>query len=79
MLHEGDVVEEIATGRRGVVDSIGSTLVNKQEIQNSWRVRFNDGKEPLSKYFTTEADLRLAECPHQNQGEPGFYPSRPIM
>jgi len=79
MLHNGDGVEEVATGRRGVIDGIGSSVVNKQETQNSWSVRFNDGKEPLIKIFTNREDFNLVGCPHQDEGEPGFYPSRSIM
>jgi len=75
MLHNDDVVEVIATKRQGVVDSINSTA----GVDNNWRVRFNDGREPLWLYFTNEAELKLVKCPQQDQGEPGFYPSRSIM
>lgn len=79
MFHNGDVVEEIATGRRGAVDSIGGSITNGQETQNNWTIRFNDGKEPLLKIFTNLQDFKFVECPHQDKGEPGFYPSRSIM
>lgn len=79
MFHNDDVVEEIATGRRGAIYSIGASVTNRQETQNNWSVRFSDGKEPLLKIFTNQEDFRLVGCPHQDEGEPGFYPSRSIM
>jgi hypothetical protein len=79
MFHNDDVVEEIATKRQGVVDSIGTSQTGSQTQQNSWRVRFNDGKEPLFRYLTDEAELRLVQCRHQGEGEAGFYPSSSIM
>jgi hypothetical protein len=74
MLHNGDWVEEIATGRRGVIDSINASVAGKQEIQTHWRVLFKDGKEPLLKIFTKQEDFKLMRCPHEDKGEPGFYP-----
>jgi hypothetical protein len=78
MLHNGDVVEETATGRRGAIDNIGASVTNNQETQTNWRVYFSDGKEPSLKMFTKQDDFSLVECPHSNP-EPGFYPSSSIM
>jgi hypothetical protein len=79
VLHAEDVVEEIATGRRGQIDNIHSEGVLGQEpIPNLWRVHFSDGKEPLWKSFKQENELRLITCPHADP-EPGFAPTRPIM
>jgi hypothetical protein len=64
MFHNDDEVEEVATGRRGVVDSIGASVTNNVETQNNWRVCFKDGGEPLLKIFTHPRDLLLVRCPH---------------
>jgi hypothetical protein len=79
MFHNDDVVEEVATGRRGVVDSIGSSVSCNVVTQNNWRVRFADEKEPLVKIFTKLEDFILVECLHQREAPSGFYPSDPIM
>jgi hypothetical protein len=78
MLHLEDIAEEIATGRYGKIDSIGSERVQGHETPNLWRVYFADGKEPSLKYFKSDADLRLTSCPHA-EPEPGFYPARPLI
>jgi hypothetical protein len=79
MFHNEDIVEEIATGRQGKIDSIQSGgVLGQEQIQNQWRVVFLDGKEPPLKYFNKENEICLVKCPH-SQGEPGFYPARPIM
>ena len=75
MIHLEDVVEEVATKRRGRVDNTGGSLVNGQEVTNQWRVHFSDGIDPLMKIFLNEEELRLVTCPHEIS-EPGFYPSR---
>ena len=75
MLHLGDTVEEIATSRKGKIDS---SRVDEQEQTTRWRVFFSDGKRPLVKYFLNEADLRLVICPHSDS-DPRFVPSRGIM
>ena len=71
MLHIGDTVEEIATKRKGEIDS---TRVDEQQQTTRWRVFFSDGKRPLVKYFLNEADLRLVTCPHLDITS-GFVPS----
>lgn len=79
MLHLGDMVQEIATGRQGKIDSIHAEgVLGKEQIPNLWRVFFSDGKTPLLQYFKNEVELRLIECPHANP-EPGFVPERGIM
>ena len=79
MFHNEDIVEEVATGRQGKIDSIQSEgVLGQEQIPNLWRVVFLDGKEPPLKYFKKEDEMRLIKCPH-SQGEPGFYPARPIM
>ncbi len=75
MLHLGDTVEEIATKRKGKIDSI---RVDEQQQTPQWRVFLSDGKRPLVKYFLNEAGLRLVTCPHLDI-TPGFVPSRGIM
>ena len=75
MLHVGDTVEEIATKRKGRIDS---TRVDEQQQTTRWRVFFSDGNRPLVKYFLTEADLRLVTCPHLDI-TPGFVSSRGIL
>lgn len=77
ILHTGDIVEELATKRRGAV-SIGGTITGNVEVQNNWTVRFTDGKEPILKIFVKRDELRFISCPHSS-GEPGFYPARSIM
>lgn len=78
MIHNEDLVEEVATARRGKVDSVGAETVQGRTVPNLWCVRFLDGKEPPLKYFQTEADLRVISCPH-GESEPGFYPERPLV
>jgi hypothetical protein len=79
MFHNEDIVEEIATGWQGKIDSIQSEgVLGQEQIPNQWRVVFLDRKEPPLKYFKKEDEMHLIKCPH-SQGEPGFYPARPIM
>ncbi len=79
MFHNEDFVEEIATGRQGKIDSIQREgVLGQEEIPNQWGVVFSDGKEPPLKYFKKEDEMRLIKCSH-SQGEPAFYPARPIM
>lgn len=75
MFHLEDVVEEIATKRRGELDSSDSPAGMPS---NMWRVHFSDGKEPLSKYFKNVEELRLVKCPHE-PSETTIVPSRSIM
>ena len=77
VLHSGDIVEELATKRKGLV-SIGGTITGNVEVQNNWSVRFADGKEPILKIFVKRDELNFISCPHSG-GEPGFYPARSIM
>jgi hypothetical protein len=77
MLHNEDIVEEIATGREGKIDSISSEIAQGRETPNLWRVFFSDGKVPLMKYFKKEGELRLIKCPHRGS-ETAIYPERPL-
>ena len=77
MLHIDDIVEEIATGRQGRIDSIQSEGSGQEQIPNQWRVVFLDAKKPQQKYFKRQDEIRLVKCPHSG-GEPGFYPERPL-
>ena len=76
--HPEDLVEEIATKRQGKIQGVGGTV--GQEY-SSFTVFFLDGKDPLIKHFKAEQfdQLRLVKCPHENAGEPGFYPATSIM
>ncbi len=79
MLHLGDIVEEIATKRRGKIENMSINHdANGQETVNYWRAYFEDGVQPLLGIIKDEAELRLVTCPH-TEGEPGFAPARSIM
>jgi len=78
MIHGGDIIEEVATKRRGKVNGMRGSIVNGQEVVSDWQVQFSDGKEPVIKLFSKEEDLQLVTCPHQTS-EPGFYPAESIM
>lgn len=73
MIHAGDFVEEIATKRQGTVIGTRGT----KEVRNAWTVRFNDGKQPLIKFFQSEAELLLVYCTHTSANA-RFYPPRSI-
>lgn len=79
MLHNDDVVEEIATGRQGKIDAVDTLIEKGHQTAQRWRVYFTDGKEPLIKYFLKEGDLRVTRCPHIEPTEPRFVPSEPLM
>jgi hypothetical protein len=79
VLHLGDKVQEIVTGRTGKIDNIHSEgIVGQESTPNLWRVHFSDGKVPMMQYFKSEDELRLVECPH-GEPQPGFVPERGIM
>ena len=68
VLHPRDIVEEIATQRQGEIDAIDQYISDGKKLPpRRWRVRFLDGKEPRSQYFTQETALRLIRCPHTGQ------------
>lgn len=77
-LHRDDIVEVVATKRRGKIDNIRGAIMNDQEIPTHWRVQFGDGKEPPMQTFENESELRLVECPHTDSAS-GFYPANSIM
>jgi hypothetical protein len=80
MLHLGDIVEEVATGRQGKIDNISTNNDARGQVTsvNYWRAIFLDGKQTLYGIFKDEKELRLVSCPHA-EPEPGFYPERGIM
>jgi len=78
LLHGGDIVQEIATGRQGKIDGIGNAIMQGRETQTNWRIAFSDGKEPGMWTYKNRAELRLIICPHGDP-EPGFYPAEGIM
>jgi hypothetical protein len=79
MLHLGDFVREISTGREGKVDNICSEgILGQEPIPNLWRVLFLDGETPLMQYFKNEGELQLLRCPHEAT-EAGLVPDRGIM
>ena len=80
MFHLGDIVEEIATKRRGKIDNMSLNHDHKGQVTsvNYWRVIFSDGQQPLFGVITDELALQLVSCPH-SEPEPGFYPERGIM
>lgn len=78
MLHMGDKVQEIATGRQGKIDSVRYNGTPEDGIPTAWRVYFSDSKDPLIQYFKKEDELRVIECPRADP-DPGFVPDRPIM
>lgn len=78
MFHLGDLVEEIATGRRGKVDQIfEDRILGREPVPHTWRVYFSDKRGPLVSNFK-QGQLRLIECPHAAE-EPGFVPESPIF
>jgi hypothetical protein len=77
-LHGGDIVEVVATKRRGKIDNICGSIANDQEIPARRRVQFEDGKEPLIQTFKIESELGLVECPLTG-GAPNFCLTSSIM
>jgi len=73
--HRDDIVEEVATKRRGKLDEAPQRPTDVRR----WRVLFSDGAQPLLKYFLNEAELALISCPHNEDSEPRFAPGRGIM
>jgi hypothetical protein len=73
-LHLGDIVEEIATRRRGKIDT-GPTVASRGQVAANWRVIFTDGQKPLYKQFDHVQELRLLSCPHTPDG-PSFRMKR---
>lgn len=67
VLHQGDIVEEIDTGRLGKVWEARQLMTDSLR----WRVEFSDGQKPIMNYFITRSDLRLIDCPHSAPPESG--------
>jgi hypothetical protein len=65
MFHLGDIVEEIATKRKGKLGNMrGPCGIPPREL---W-VFFSDGKDPLIWPFFKEEELRLVKRPHLEEG-----------
>jgi hypothetical protein len=80
MFHLGDIVQEVATGRRGKIDNLSQNHDAKGEVTsiNYWRVFFEDGKQPLFGMVSDPEGIRLVSCPH-GKPEASFHPARGIM
>lgn len=70
-VHHDDIVEVVATKRRGRIDLTSTSPVY-------WRVQFSDGQEPPFQ-LVKEAEIRLVGCPHTGNRESFMYPANPIM
>jgi hypothetical protein len=70
MFDSGDVVEEIATGRKGVMGL--STVGPKFEV------RFFDGKQPLVKGYDDSGKLHLIQRPGET-GTPRLIPKNSVV
>jgi len=73
--HIGDIVEEVATKRRGKLDEAPQIPTDVRR----WRVLFSDDAQPILKYFLSQTELILISCPHSEAKAPGFVPERGIM
>lgn len=81
-LHLGDIVEEIASKRRGKIDNISLTHGSRGQVAsvNYWRILFEDGGQPLLAIIKERSEMRLVKCPHrEDAGGPRFVPERGIM
>lgn len=77
MINAGDKVEEIATGRRGVIEKILSNGPSGRSIPYEWHVVFVvDGKEPSRLTFSNEKELKSLM---DETDEGGLYPAGPIQ
>ena len=74
MFNSGDTVEELATGRKGLVALSGRVGAPPDR----WTVQFSDGKQPLIKDFTDTSELRLVKSVVKS-GPPGLVPERPVV
>lgn len=81
-LHLGDIVEEVATKRRGKIDNMSQNHGPQGQVVsvNYWRIFFEDGKQPLLGIIKDRSEMRLIRCPHnEDDGGPRFIPERGIM
>jgi hypothetical protein len=74
MFNSGDTVEELSTGRRGLVALSGVVGIPP----NRWTVQFSDGRQPLLKNFTDPSELRLVKAVAE-AGAPGLVPERWVV
>jgi hypothetical protein len=73
MISGGETVEEIATGRIGVVSAFG--IVG--QFPSRLTVQFRDGKMPMVKDSTAD-ELRVVGRPGE-QGSPRLIPRDPVI
>jgi hypothetical protein len=81
-LYRNDIVEVIATKRRGKIGESPDDLPARPGVTRTqrWRVEYSDGGQPPLEYFVDRSKLRLVGRPQGNRGgSPGFYPDRGIM
>jgi hypothetical protein len=74
MFSSGDIVEEISTNRRGILEESGIF----GQPPNKWTVKFHDGKHPWIKDFKDANELRLVERPGEG-GPPRLIPRDPVV
>jgi hypothetical protein len=74
MFNSGDTVEELSTGRRGLVALSG--VVGARP--NRWTVQFSDGRQPLIKDFTDPSELRLVKAVAE-AGAPALVPEKWVV
>lgn len=71
MLHLGDTVRELGTGRQGKVH-----IILNRDL--GWEVLFADGRKPTVQIFKQADELELIKCPHAPE-HPRFVPKRRII
>ena len=81
-LHLGDIVEDVASKRRGKIDNMSLNYGQQGQVVsvNYWRIFFDDGKQPLLQIVKERSGIRLVRCPHdEDSGGLRFVPERRIM
>jgi hypothetical protein len=73
MFNGQETVEEVATGRIGVI--VASGIVG-QPLEK-WTVQFRDGRPPIMKDFMDASKLRLIE-PANDAEMPRLIPRNPV-
>ncbi len=74
MFNSGDMVEEIATGRRGTIVLCGRVA----QLAATYSVQFIDGKQPLMKDFVNVDELRMIES-EMNSASPRLVPRTTVV
>jgi hypothetical protein len=73
MFRSGDMVEEVATNRRGRVAAFGTVGMP----ESRWTVNFIDGKLPLVKEVTNINEWGVVECDQKEV--PRLIPKNPVV